>query len=103
MRGIIILLIILIAIGLLVRTKLVERDELEMLTSDFLYEVCKSNVACTERLDLFRPCFSQGYAMSPIPGGDVVDVRRLVSCLNGDHPVIIVDRVMDADPPFPYR
>ncbi|MCP4900676.1 MAG: hypothetical protein GY906_27245 [bacterium] len=103
MRGIAILVIVLIVIGFFVRTKLVERDELQVVASEFFYEFCSANVGCTERLDLFRPCFSQGYALSPLPGGDVVDIRRVVTCLNGNHPVMKAERVLAADPPFPHR
>ena len=103
MRGIVVIVIILIALGFFVRTKLVERDEVYDSASDFFYEFCKSSVGCTERLDLLRPCFAQAYSLSPVPGGDSVDVQRLVNCLNGNHPVMTAERVLKAKPPFPHR
>ena len=103
MRGIAILVIVILAAGFYVRTKIVERGEVQEQASEFFYEFCQNSVDCTERLDLFRPCLSQGYAISPIPGSDTVDVRRVVNCLNGNHPVMNAEDVLEAKPTFPHR
>jgi hypothetical protein len=94
---------IVIAVVLLLRAKMLERDRLTEAVSDFVYEECEGSASCRDRLVMLRPCVAEGYRMSLLPGGDEIDMDALVSCLNGRYPLPSLNGIRDKETPFPSR
>lgn len=101
MKKVAVAVVIIIAVILMLRAKMAERDSNEQIAEDYFIEVCGIDQGCADRLVRFRPCFSGAYRLSLIPGKDRVDVDHLVQCLNGKYPVPKFDAVRNAEVPFP--
>jgi len=93
--------IIIIAVIVILRAKMAERDTNYQVAEDFFVEVCGVDQGCADRLVRFRPCFSEAYRLSLLPGKDRIDVDRLVQCLNGKYPVPKLDAIRTVGVPFP--
>ncbi len=101
MKKVAVIAIIIIAVVVVLRLKMVERDTNYQVAEDYFVEVCGVDQGCANRLVRFRPCFAGAYRLSPVPGKDRIDVDHLVGCLNGKYPVPKLNAIRTAGVPFP--
>lgn len=101
MKKIVVIVVAVLAIVLVIRAKMAERDRLSETVSDFFYVECEGSASCADRLVMLRPCTAEAYRMSLIPGADAVDMDALIDCLNGRYPLPSLDAIRDKKTPFP--
>ena len=83
-----------------------ERRSTYLAAKAWAEDVCRGDTDCRVRIDeLFEGCFSVAYAPQPGLGDDVVEIDKLVSCLDTARTSqrTYFDRVGTSDLPFPTR